>query len=55
MNDHNTSWTCQAEKIVFETRHFIGGDYCQPSGHDVFQTVNPATHAELAKFPDGGN
>ena len=49
-----TPWTQRAEKVIFETRPFIGGDYCQSSSPDVFQTENPATGAELAVFPDGG-
>ena len=46
-------WIDRAEKITFETRPFIHGDYCQSSSRDVFQTENPATSMELAVFPDG--
>lgn len=45
-------WLNLAEKLRFETRAFIDGDYCQSSSKSVFQTENPATESELAVFPD---
>lgn len=45
-------WMALADKLRFETRAFIGGDYYQSSSKHVFQTENPATGIELAVFPD---
>jgi len=50
-----TSWTERAEKVIFETRPFIRGNYCKPTSTEVFNTENPANKVELAVFPDGGS
>ena len=50
----DNKWQLQADKIQFETRAFIDGDYRQSGGHDSFQTVNPATGETLVSIPDGG-
>lgn len=46
-------WRQRAEKVHFETRAFIQGDYYKSLGQHVFQTENPANSAELAVFSDG--
>ena len=48
-----TRWDQLAEKVCFETRSFIGGDYFRSTSSDVLKTENPATCVELAVFSDG--
>ena len=52
-------WQQQADRLRFETRAFIGGDYQTPSRRDMgsqpFTTLNPATESELATYADTGS
>lgn len=46
-------WEQLAEKVNFETRAFIRGDYSSSTSKNIFQTQNPTTSTKLAVFPDG--
>lgn len=50
--DLHAQWTSRAAAVRFETRPFIGGDFCLPRTAEVFQTQNPATRCGLTSFPD---
>lgn len=50
--DLRGEWTRRASAARFETRPFIGGDFCRSKATDFFYTENPATQSGLASFPD---
>ena len=47
------TWVYRAERLSFETRPFMGGDYCRSNSNEVFHTENPANRIRLATFADG--
>lgn len=53
--DRHELWTSRAAALQFETKPFIDGEFRRAQVVDTFRTENPATHTELASFPDCGN
>ncbi|QSX23694.1 aldehyde dehydrogenase [Priestia megaterium] len=45
----------EKNKVAFDCKHFINGQYLASKGGEVFDNINPATQEILGKVSEGGN